>query len=59
MELAEKHGKLDFRKICSTCLVLRPVRSKHCPICNRCVAKFDHHCPFVNNCIGGNLVLWF
>jgi palmitoyltransferase len=54
VELAETRGKLDFRKICSTCLVVRPVRSKHCPLCDRCVAKFDHHCPFVDNCIGAN-----
>ncbi|XP_043325701.1 palmitoyltransferase ZDHHC12 isoform X1 [Cervus elaphus] len=37
---------------CGYCMVLQPLRARHCRECRRCVRRYDHHCPWMENCVG-------
>ncbi|KAG0341765.1 hypothetical protein BG005_002879 [Podila minutissima] len=46
-------------KICGTCKIQKPARSKHCSMCKMCVARSDHHCGWINQCVGHNNHCYF
>eukprot|EP01084_Bolivina_argentea_P314542 544818_1 len=58
IEIAEWNKKITIdadnapSSFCWRCKFLRPLRSKHCYDCDKCIAIFDSHIPFVGNCIG-------
>lgn len=52
VEALLRAGQFDSKHFCIDCVLRKPLRSKHCKICQRCIAKHDHHCPWINNCVG-------
>ena len=45
---------------CDICKIKKlPLRSHHCPTCQKCVKGFDHHCWILAGCIGENNRLKF
>jgi len=37
----------DEARYCVKCMVHKPLRSKHCHTCDRCIAKFDQYVPLL------------
>lgn len=40
-------GIIDDSKYCKTCMVYKPLRSKHDRFSNRCIDTFDHYCVWI------------
>ncbi len=45
-------NELSLLRSCNKCEIIKPPRSHHCSVCDKCVIKMDHHCPWINNCVG-------
>ncbi|XP_048459628.1 probable protein S-acyltransferase 23 [Rhincodon typus] len=54
-----KQGKNPLNRLCHTCHLVKPLRSKHCHVTNRCVTCFDHYCPYIYNDVGYRNRIYF
>ena len=45
-------GHKYFLKYCTTCNLIRDIRTFHCDKCGLCIEKHDHHCGYLSNCVG-------
>jgi len=52
VEFAEANKFRMLDTICNTCLIVKPLRSKHCAVKDVCIGRYDHYCPWVLNTIG-------
>ncbi|CAC5366733.1 ZDHHC13_17 [Mytilus coruscus] len=60
VDLCIPQQKLD--DYCTFCEIVKPVRTKHCRLCEQCFEEMDHHCLFLLKCVAKNnhvLFIWF
>lgn len=51
-EKGDQRLRIQKKRFCETCLIMRPALGSHCANCDHCVKGFDHHCVYINNCVG-------
>jgi hypothetical protein len=44
--------KIPSKYLCLECKVIRPPRSQHCNVCNKCVDRYEAHSFWTNSCVG-------
>lgn len=52
LEWSKLIEKVPSKHLCFECKVIKPPRSHHCSICNKCVDRFEAHSVWTNNCVG-------
>ncbi|KAJ2246310.1 hypothetical protein GGH97_002519 [Coemansia sp. RSA 475] len=56
-----RNGAYEFRRgvavidvvssECGMCCMRAKIGTRHCKLCNKCVAGYDHHCRWLNTCV--------
>ncbi|KAJ2252833.1 hypothetical protein GGH98_002860, partial [Coemansia sp. RSA 454] len=56
-----RNGAYEFRRgvavidvvssECGVCCMRAKIGTRHCKLCNKCVAGYDHHCRWLNTCV--------
>lgn len=41
------HPSTSQYRQCKKCNVVKPPRTHHCSVCEKCTLRMDHHCPWV------------
>ena len=54
LDWEEVMTKIPSKFLCLQCKVIRPPRSQHCNVCNKCVDRFEAHSVWTNSCVGRN-----
>ena len=57
IEMVEK--KININEYCPYCRVKKEKKVKHCHVCCKCIAGFDHHCNWIDNCVGDKNIIDF
>jgi len=52
LDWLEVMKKVPSKYLCLECKVVRPPRSVHCSVCNKCVDRYEAHSFWTNSCVG-------
>ncbi|KAI9028587.1 DHHC palmitoyltransferase-domain-containing protein [Hyaloraphidium curvatum] len=50
--LKQRGVPVVYEGFCGVCQLEVLPQTRHCKLCNKCIAVYDHHCVYLNACIG-------